>query len=127
MSLFSFVNSQLCLTAHLTIEDSGSAMEIAAIMNYANITTQNVQSHKIVIIHHDGKNQTIPTISGLWEPLTYPLFFPHATLGWRVIGTKDEIYNCLPQCSQADEDSPTRQIMHYQATVLQEQCWLPNK
>lgn len=90
-------------------------------MNYANTTASDVHSHNIFIIRHDGENQSIHTISHLWEPLTYPLFFPHATLGWGVVGSADEIESGqAQQSSQEEVNRTTRQIMHYQARILRE-------
>jgi len=68
----SSIDPNLCPTAHLTIKDSGTTSEIAAVMNYANTTSKDVQSQNIVVIRQDGENQKLSTISRLWEPLAYP-------------------------------------------------------
>ena len=83
------MDPNLCPAAHLTIKDSGTTSEIAAMMNYANTTNKDVQSWNIVVIRHDGENQKLSTISWLWEPLAYPLFFPNATLGWGIVGSDE--------------------------------------
>ena len=75
-----------CPMANVVIRDPGNSPEIAAIMNYHNTTVSQVDARKIVVIRHDGLNQTISATSRLWEPLAYPLFFPHATLGWGISG-----------------------------------------
>ena len=45
----------------------------------------------MMVIRRDGDNQAISTISQLWEPLAYPLLFPHATLGWGVYGAHSDL------------------------------------
>jgi hypothetical protein len=76
----SILNAQLCPNAHLILEDMGTATEIAAVMNYENTTQSEVRARRMMVIRRDGANQTISTISRLWEPLAYPLLFPHGTL-----------------------------------------------
>jgi hypothetical protein len=97
----------MCPAAHLTIEDSGTTSEIAAVMNYTNTTNDDVQSCNIVTIRRDGENQRISTISRLWEPLAYPLFFPHATLGWGVVGSNDEIETGVSRQSDNEDGGST--------------------
>jgi hypothetical protein len=117
----SSLNTDQCPSAHLTIEDSGTTSEIAAVMNYANTTVADARSRNIVVIRRDGENQSIHTISRLWEPLAYPLLFPHATLGWGVVGSADEIESGQPQQSSQEElEGTTRQIMYYHARILRE-------
>ena len=122
LSLLSSLDVNQCPSAHLTLEDSGTTSEIAAIMNYANTTEADVQSRNIILIRRDGENQRIQTISRLWEPLAYPLFFPHATLGWGVVGSTDEIETGEGNYPVQDEGiaGTTRQIMHYRARILRE-------
>ena len=66
--------------AELILHDSGVA-EVAAIMSYDNTTQSQVKARRLIISCQSGTNQTIPTVSRLWEPLAYPLLFPHGTLG----------------------------------------------
>ena len=118
LCFLSSIDPNRCPEAHLAIKDSGSTSEIAAIMNYANTTHNEARSRNMVLIRHDGENQNISTISRLWEPLAYPLLFPHATLGWGVSGSNDEIDTGLAAHLQDDSETPTRQIMHYRGRVL---------
>src|ERR1700692_1302893 len=91
-------------------------------MNYANPTEADIQSRNIILIRRDGENQHIQTISRMWEPLTYPLFFPHATLGWGVVGSTDEIKTGEGGYPVQDEGiaGTTQQIMHYCMRILRE-------
>jgi hypothetical protein len=120
LPLLSSIDLQLCPATHLTIQDSGTTSKIAAVMNYANTTTDDVHVRNIVTVRRDGENQSISTISHLWEPLAYPLFFSHATLGWGVVGSGDEIETGVAQRAEDDDGGSTRQIMHYRARVLRE-------
>ena len=43
--------------AHLTLEDTGTATEIAAIMNYKNTTQSEVKARWMMVIRRDGDNQ----------------------------------------------------------------------
>lgn len=71
------------LPAHAHIElDETTAPEIVAIMRFDNTSLDNVTPRRLVIKTQADTIQFIPTTSGLWEPLAYPLFFPHGTLGW---------------------------------------------
>ena len=75
----------------------------------------------MVVIRQDGGNHTISTISRLWEPLTYPLLFPHATLGWGIYRTQHDFsLNGAGETNEMASDVPTRQIMHYRARMLRE-------
>jgi hypothetical protein len=75
----------------------------------------------MVVIRRDGANQSISTISRLWEPLAYPLLFPHATLGWGIYGTQHDFsLHGADETSEMASDVPTRQIMHYRARMLRE-------
>jgi hypothetical protein len=56
--------------ASLIIEDSG-CQEIAAIMCYDNTTQYDVWPRSLIITSTLSSSQWIPTISCLWEPLTY--------------------------------------------------------
>jgi hypothetical protein len=106
LCFLSSIDPNHCPEAHLTIKDSGSTSEIVAIMNYANTTHNEARSQNMVLIRHDGENQNISTISRLWEPLAYPLLFPHATLGWGVSGSNDEIETGLAAHLQDDSETP---------------------
>lgn len=72
-----------CPQAELILMDSGK--EIAAVISLNNTARNEVQARHLIISRINGQNQTIPTISRLWEPLAYPLLFPHGTLGWGLV------------------------------------------
>lgn len=107
--------------ARLEIVDSGAA-EIAALIRYDNTALGEVDPRRIVVSRTDGTLEWINTISRFWEPLVYPLFYPHGTLGWGVVGTAGDIRcgqlaaNVLPD----DVDAATTQIWHYRARLLRE-------
>ena len=74
-----------------------------------------------MVIRRDGSNQSISTISRLWEPLAYPLLFPHGTLGWGIYGALDDFGgDRTEETGEVASDIPTRQIMHYRARMLRE-------
>jgi hypothetical protein len=89
-------------------------------MNYSNTTNSEIGSRNILVIRKDGENQTISTISRLWEPLVYPLFYPHGTLGWGVVGSTADIEFGRTEGDTDDLDGATRQIMHYRSRLLRE-------
>jgi hypothetical protein len=76
----------ICSTAHITLRDAGHSPKIAAVVNYNNTSQNQVNAHKMIVVCRDGQNQTIATTSRFWEPLVYPLFFPHGTFGWGIPG-----------------------------------------
>ena len=109
--------------AFLTIDDDGPGPEIAAVMNYENTIQSDVQPRHGIVIRRDGDNQTISTLSRLWEPLAYPLLFPHGTLGWGIIHAHShdaEDFTDGNANINIDEDSCGKQIMYYRARILHE-------
>ena len=102
-------------TAHLVLQDSGSSPEIAAIMRYENTTRNQTKSRNLRVSKTDGHNQTISTVSRMWEPLAYPLLFPQGTLGW---GIPDS--TSVTPTSHATPDTATTQMWHYRARLLHE-------
>ena len=70
-----------------------------------------------MVSQQGGNDQYIPTISRLWEPLAYPLLFPHGTLGWGLMGS---IGASADQYNDSDFDAPTTQIWLYRARLLRE-------
>lgn len=101
----------------LVLEDTGTA-EIAAVMAYDNTTQAQIKARRLVISRQNGSNQKISTVSRFWEPLAYPLLFPHGTLGWGVIGTGTDVRWDAPQ--DVGVDAPTTQMWHYRARILRE-------
>jgi len=70
-----------------------------------------------------GNCQVLQPVNDGYNPLNdvaYPLFFPHATLGWGVVGSDEEIETGVGHHSDDDVDGATRQIMHYRSRVLRE-------
>jgi hypothetical protein len=83
-------------------------------MYYGNTTPSEIKARRMIVVTKDGENQSVSTLSRLWEPLAYPLFFPHGTLGW---GVAD---NMVRNASQGLGDVPTTQMWHYRARLLRE-------
>ena len=111
----------LCPTAHIRLDPVGPGNEIAAIMNFDNTTLGDVNTRKSIVVRHDGSHQIISAISRLWKPLAYPLFFPHGTLGWGIVGVEtnnENMYNARE--IKIGTDGCGRQIMFYRAHILQE-------
>jgi len=102
--------------ASVIIRDTG-ASEIAAIMCYDNTVLSEVSPRCLVVSQQCGQDQYIPTISRLWEPLAYPLFFPSGTLGWGLI---DSIGDSTHHYNDREFDAPTTQIWWYRARLLRE-------
>ena len=118
------VDPTTCPTAHIRLDSSGPGNEIAAIFNYNNTTLAGINARQSVVVRHDGENQYVSTISRLWEPLAYPILFPHGTLGWGVVGTRRDLdsneFRVGVDTVQLDADGSGRQIMFYRARVLRE-------
>lgn len=80
------LSPSVCPTAHISLQDTGNTPEIAAILNYNNTTLSQVNARTMIVIQRNGHNQTIAATSRFWEPLAYPLLFPHGTFGWGIPG-----------------------------------------
>lgn len=106
-----------CPHAYLTLQDSGSTTEIAAIMSYENTSQGEVSPRRLVVRKSNSLNteMSISTTSRLWEPLVYPLFFPCGTLGWDL---PDHLENDL---SATSENAVTTQMWYYRARLLREE------
>lgn len=104
------------VNARVSIRDAGGS-EIAAIMCYDNTVLSEVSPRCLIISRQNGRDQYIPTISRLWEPLAYPLFFPSGTLGWGLIGTTG---NPAQEHDNTDFNAPTTQIWWYRGRLLRE-------
>ena len=112
---YSLISSQYP-NVELVLQDSGTA-EIAAIMSYDNTTQSQIKTRCLIISRQNGHNQAIPTVSRLWEPLAYPLIFPHGTLGWGLVG--DHHHVMAQSANNGDEaDVVTTQIWYYCARIL---------
>ena len=113
------IDPALCPTAHIRLDPVGPGNEIAAIMNFDNTTLGDVNTRTSIVVRHNGTHQFISAISRLWEPLAYPLFFPHGTLGWGVVGTYSSFEDAENiQDIEIGADGCGRQIMFYRARIL---------
>lgn len=100
------------------LKGTNSVGEIAAITRYDSTAIDSVDPRNLVVcVGHDAKVQ-IPTISRLWEPLAYPLFFDRGTLGWGIIGSSDTL-----SMTEATEDSDVQstQMWYYRIRLLTEE------
>ena len=104
-------------SASIIIQDSGCA-EIAAVICYENTLRSQISPRSLLISTADNRAQYIPTISRLWEPMAYPLLFPHGTLGWGLRPSTQDQFSITPD--DANSDAPTTQIWHYRARLLRE-------
>lgn len=114
------LDENLCPQAHLILKDSGTTPEIAAIMSFENTTESQIRSRRLIISKSIGTVWKVPTISRFWEPLAYPLFFPHGTLGWGLVGGDRNTQQNLAT-DERDVDTPTTQMWHYRARILREE------
>jgi hypothetical protein len=123
----SAVNPTLYPSLSLVLSDSGAANEIAALISFENTTSNKVQPRRIVITRSNGRDQYISAFSRLWEPLSYPLLFPHGTLGWGKSGVVQDITSATAPVSRSmtnidtnlpRDDAP--QMWHYRALLLRE-------
>jgi hypothetical protein len=80
----------------LELADVGQNGDFAAILHAANSTAVNPRS--IVIWRNRDEQPTfVPIFSRHYEPLQYPLLFPHGTAGWGLTPTTSGQYqNTLP-------------------------------
>ena len=99
-------------SASIIVRDSGCA-EIAAVMCYENTLRSQLSPRNLLISTIDNRTQSIPTISRLWEPMAYPLLFPHGTLGWGLRPSVQDPFSIA--LDSTDSDAPTTQIWHYRA------------
>ena len=113
-----------CPTAHIRLDPQGSGNEIVAIMNYDNTSLGSVNTRQSIVVWYDGNYQSITAISHLWEPLIYPLLFPHGTLGWGVVGSQTDFDEggMLDDARNVEIQAVGcgRQIMFYHARILRE-------
>ncbi|EKM52950.1 uncharacterized protein PHACADRAFT_197384 [Phanerochaete carnosa HHB-10118-sp] len=123
LRVLSQIPPDLCPNARIIIEDTGVAPEIAAFISYDNTAWAEVRSRRLVITRTDNSNHAIPTVSRLWEPLAYPLFFPSGTLGWGTVGDRDQLHHGapLPAGGAPPIHESTTQIWYYRALLLREE------
>lgn len=105
----------------LVVNNTGPSSEIAALISFENTAMSDVSGRRSVVSRHNNTTYTVSNRSCLWEPLAYPLFFPHAILGWGVVGAVSDIDCNIPQ--PANTDNTTTQMWHYQAQLLREECF----
>lgn len=104
-------------TARVELIDSGAG-EIAALLRYDNTALGEVNPRQLVVSRTSGRSQRILTTSRLWEPLSYPLFFPEGTLGWGVAGVDGGLRPL--QADGNDADATSTQMWTYRARLLRE-------
>lgn len=104
------------VNARIILDYEPTTGEIAALMSYKNTIAAEVGSRRMVVTRADEGSYTVPLVSRLWEPLAYPLLFPHGTLGWGVVGNIDNI----GAVAAHNIDVPTTQMWHYRARLLRE-------
>lgn len=105
-------------SASIVVQDPGCA-EVAAVMCYENTLRSQISPRSLLISTVDNRPQTIPTVSRLWEPMAYPLFFPHGTLGWGLRPSEQDPFSVIT-LDGADADAATTQTWHYRARLLRE-------
>jgi hypothetical protein len=123
LRFLSTLDPALCPNASLTINNEGTGTEIAAFINYDNTIQSEIRARDAIVIRPNGENQSISTLSRLWEPLAYPLLFPHGTLGWGAVRSHlhlDENVREGNNVVDMNVESSGRQIMYYRARLLRE-------
>jgi len=105
-------------SAFIVVQDPGCA-EVAAVMCYENTLRSQISPRSLLISTVDNHPQTIHTVSRLWEPMAYPLLFPHGTLGWGLQPTVTDPLSAIA-LDGADSEAATTQIWHYRARLLRE-------
>ena len=107
-------------TASLILHDTGTNPEIAACISYNNTTSQQIRPRRLIVSVDDGYTQQIPSISRMWEPLSYPLLFPEGTPGWGIADTANTHPRIGADQYQHRVDAPTMQMWFYRARLLRE-------
>ncbi|KIJ26083.1 hypothetical protein M422DRAFT_272899 [Sphaerobolus stellatus SS14] len=119
LHFMSDLSTQECPNAHLILSDGGVG-EIAAILRLDNTAAGNYTPKSMVIRKRDNSVSQIGSISRLWEPLAYPLPFPHGTLGW---GKLSGINRQYTEEEYLHGDSTVTQIWHYRSRLLRAQIF----
>ena len=97
----------------IVVQDPGCA-EIAVVMCYENTLCSQISPRSLLISTVDDCPQQIHTVSQLWEPMVYPLLFPHGTLGWGLQPSGQDLLLAIV-VDVADLDTTTTHIWHYRA------------
>lgn len=101
----------------IQLSGSGSVGEVAAIMRYENLAIGSADPRTLAVcIGRDHKVQ-IPTISKLWEPLVYPLFFEKGSLGWGVVNNANDLEMVH---AEDDQNLQSTQMWFYRIRLLRE-------
>ncbi|KIO23674.1 hypothetical protein M407DRAFT_77834 [Tulasnella calospora MUT 4182] len=107
--------------ANIELRDNATP-EIAAIIRHDNSSAADVSPRSLIIIpqHPYGREVkiSIPTTSRFWEPLAYPLLFPHGTKGWGVNGHQDDVLQAALHNADVDADAASTQIWYYRRRIL---------
>ncbi|THV06152.1 hypothetical protein K435DRAFT_22473, partial [Dendrothele bispora CBS 962.96] len=112
----SSLSEEQCPDANIVLREGSALNEIAAIVNYENTSTAQVKPRQMVVVNRSGSESYIKTLSRLWEPLAYPLLFPHATLGWGLSSTRDDDGVVIDD--DAENDVTSSQIWYYRIRLL---------
>ena len=110
-------NIPRCPSTSLILYDSG-ADEVAALINNDNTTAMHVHTRSLRICTTDNNVQYVPVTSRLWEPLAYPLLFPHGTLGWGIAPSSNSENQQQP--SNINTDVTTTQMWYYRSRILRD-------
>jgi len=104
-----------CPSASLLLYDSGTA-EVAALINDDNTTATHIHTRSLRICTTENNVQYVPVTSRLWEPLAYPLLFPHGTLGWGIAPTSNG--ESQPHGTNINADVASTQMWYYRSRIL---------
>lgn len=103
-----FNNVPRGLCSALELKDFSANGEFGAVLHFTNTTAINPRN--ILIWHNRNAEPTfVPIFSQHYEPLQYPLLFPHGTAGW---GLQNNLRN--------DDDADATQRQWYKCRLLTE-------
>lgn len=110
--------------AYVTLEDRGHP-EIVAMIRHDHSTPGDLGPRTMVIMTREPSGteykRRVPATSRFWEPLAYPLLFPHGTLGWGVREGEAAPEDDQQINEAASQDKPTTQIWYYRRRLLQDE------
>ncbi|KAK1502270.1 hypothetical protein CABS01_16959 [Colletotrichum abscissum] len=107
------------------LKDSSLSGEVAAVINTQNLGT--IDCRKVVFHRHGGRAHFVHILSRHYEPLQYPLLFPHGTLGWGIPALDEPT---LRRSGTTGNDTPAQQangltqLQWYRALLLSEARFL---